>query len=126
MIDYLAPSPFTPSPDAGVSTPILPGPPMGPPPGGLLPPGPGGPPPGAPGIPLPPPPGLPMGGPPNGIPGAMGPGAAPYPMPQTPATMKYTNETQQDGTVLLRVQNPDGSPGPIVQIIKPPTAKQGK
>lgn len=44
----------------------------------------------------------------------------------SPANMKYTNETQADGTVLLRVLNPDGSPGPVVHIIKPPSLKGGK
>lgn len=140
MIDYLAPAPFSPSPDAGVGTPTPAGPPSGTPLPGGAPPAPGG---GAPPNPLAilaalaaakggapgggapmPAPGGPVG-PPNGIPGAGGPGAPAYPQPQHPGTMKYTNVTQADGTVLLRVLNPDGSPGPVVQIVKPPTAKGG-
>lgn len=131
MIDYTAPAPLSaPQPPVGAAVPA--GPPMGtplPPPPGAAPAGPnpmllpllaaamrakaGG---GAPPAP---------GGPPNGIPGATGPGAAPYPTVPHPSSMQYTNETQADGTVLLRVKNPDGTPGPVVQIVKPPTAKGG-
>lgn len=58
------------------------------------------------------------------IPGAIG-GAAPA-FPQlplgmmNPAELQYTAETQEDGTVLLRVVHPNGAPGPVVQVIKPP------
>lgn len=44
-------------------------------------------------------------------PGAMAPG---------PADMKYETVTQSDGTVLLHVKNPDGSLGPVVQLLKVP------
>jgi hypothetical protein len=40
------------------------------------------------------------------------------PATQNPANMKYEAITQQDGTVLLRMVNPDGTPGPVVQIVK--------
>lgn len=137
MIDYTAPAPLS-SPQPAMDAPIPAGPPMGtplPPPPGAMPGGAGAPPPNPMLLPLlaaamkaklggAPMPGA--GGPPNGIPGATGPGAAPYPTMPHPSTMQYTNETQQDGTVLLRVKNPDGSPGPVVQIVKPPTAKAGK
>lgn len=63
----------------------------------------------------------------NGVPGAMGAPPAPYPpmMPPSPADLKYLNETQQDGSVLLRLINADGTPGPVVKIIPPPV-KKGK
>jgi hypothetical protein len=32
---------------------------------------------------------------------------------------EYLSVTQEDGSVLLRVKNPDGSPGPAVKIIPP-------
>jgi len=84
------------------------------------------------GAPVPPAPGAasPMPGGPmpgaGGIPGAMGtpPMAAPT-GPPDPASLHYLTETQQDGTVLLRVMNPDGSPGPVVQIVQPKAAKPG-
>lgn len=132
-IDYLAPSPLSPPSGGDVSTPVPPGPPMGTPlPGAPAP---------AARPPMRPNPaalaavasllgagGRPGGAPPgpNGIPGAQGAGAPPYPVQPSPATMKYTNETQQDGTVLLRILNPDGSPGPVVHIIKPPAMKGKK
>lgn len=53
---------------------------------------------------------------------------APYPLPMgppDPASMKYTTETQQDGTVLLRLLNPNGTPGPVVKIVKPGGAHAG-
>jgi hypothetical protein len=53
---------------------------------------------------------------------------APYPtLPGEvdPASLQYLTETQADGTVLMRVKNPDGSPGPVVQIVKPPAPKKG-
>ncbi len=40
------------------------------------------------------------------------------PAQQNPANMKYEAITQQDGTVLLRMINADGTPGPVVQIVK--------
>jgi hypothetical protein len=40
------------------------------------------------------------------------------------AGRQYMTETQQDGTVLLFLKNPDGSKGPAVKIISPP--KGGK
>jgi hypothetical protein len=42
------------------------------------------------------------------------------PIPMDPSQVRYDTETQTDGTVLLRMRNPDGSPGPVVQIVKPP------
>lgn len=67
---------------------------------------------GPPAAPAPPPGG--MGGFP--IPPSMGPsmgppGAGPMPMDE------YVAETQDDNTVLLRVKNPDGSPGRAVKIV---------
>lgn len=109
MFDYASPPPLGPSPDAGSLPPVPPSAPppmMQPPPGGMA---------------------VPQGGF-NGIPGATGAGAPGYPtLPGTvdPAKLNYTTETQQDGTVLLRVQNPDGTPGPVVQIVKPSTPKHG-
>lgn len=58
----------------------------------------------------------------NGIPGAVGQPMAPYPVPNgppDPSQMKYSTETQQDGTILLRMMNPDGTPGPVIQVIQP-------
>lgn len=93
---FNSPPPFGPPPDAGMGAPT-------PPP------------------PLPGPAGV------NGIPGAMGTPPAAYPpmMPQSPADMKFLNETQQDGSVLLRLINADGTPGPVVKIVPPPV-KKGK
>jgi hypothetical protein len=75
------------------------------------------------GAPAPPP----MGGPAPQMPGLMsspmGGIAMPAPQPMDPASMQYDNETQMDGTVLLRVRGPNGEPGPVVQIIKPPGMK---
>lgn len=115
-INYLAPAPLG-APSPAMGAPLPPPAAMGPPPG-AAPPMP----------PVVPPFQRPLGTPlpPNGIPGASGPGAPPYPQPMTPANMKYTNETQADGTVLLRVMNPNGTPGPVVHIIKPPAMKQSK
>ncbi len=41
-------------------------------------------------------------------------------IPPDPSQMRYHTETQSDGSVLLRVLNPDGSAGPVVQVIPPP------
>lgn len=95
------PPPLGPSPDQGMGSPTPVSPPGGAPPGPM--------PPGA------PPPGL------NGIPGAMGMPTPPYPMPMNdPSTVQYGTQTQQDGTVLIYIQNPDGSPGPVIHVWKPP------
>lgn len=91
MFGYQSPPPFSSPPDAGMGAP--------------LPPAPAGPTPGM-----------------NGIPGATGMPPAPYPMPPgppDPASMKYSTETQQDGTILLRVMSPTGAPGPVIQVIRP-------
>jgi hypothetical protein len=37
-----------------------------------------------------------------------------------PPPPEYVNETQADGSILLRMKNPDGSVGPAVKIISPP------
>lgn len=66
----------------------------------------------------PPPVGSPMGGP-------AAPGAFP-PMPVDPASVQYATETQADGTILLRIKNPDGTTGPVVQLIPPPKQKGAK
>ncbi len=53
-------------------------------------------------------------------------GGLPLPagVPLQPAGLpEYVAETQADGSVLLRIKNPDGSPGPAVKIIPP--LKQG-
>lgn len=105
---YQSPPPFSPPADSGpVGAPIPPAPPGMPP----------GPPPGPPGMP----PGMP--------PGATGMPPAPYPLPMgppDPASIKYATETQQDGSVLLRVVNPDGTPGPVIKVIPPPSVGGGK
>lgn len=44
-------------------------------------------------------------------------GPAPIPMPPGPGDAKYEAVTQEDGSVLLHVKNPDGSIGPAVKII---------
>jgi hypothetical protein len=69
----------------------------------------------------------PMAGPPPGAgitapSGPINPGMFPQ-MPPDPASMQYDTETQADGTVLLRRKNPDGTPGPVVLITKPPAPK---
>lgn len=48
----------------------------------------------------------------QGMPGP--PGGAPMPHPQ------YLTVTQQDGSVLMFMKNPDGTRGPAVKIISPP------
>jgi len=54
-------------------------------------------------------PAMPMTG--AGVPGLM------PPVPPEPSEVKYEAVTQQDGTVLLHIKNPDGSLGPAVKII---------
>ncbi len=64
-----------------------------------------------------PPAGMPMGGP-SPLPGLLPPGG--------PAPSQYQAVTQEDGTVLLHIQNADGSLGPAVKIISPPKPGGGK
>lgn len=40
-----------------------------------------------------------------------------------PSAMQYAVETQSDGTLLLRLKNPDGTMGPVVQHLAPPKLK---
>lgn len=40
-----------------------------------------------------------------------------------PSAMQYAVETQADGTILIRVQNPDGTTGPVVQHLAAPKLK---
>ena len=40
--------------------------------------------------------------------------------------MQYAVETQTDGTLLLRLKNPDGTLGPVVQHIPAPKLKAAK
>jgi hypothetical protein len=42
-----------------------------------------------------------------------------------PASMQYDVETQVDGTLLLRLKNLDGTPGPVVQHLPAPKMKSG-
>jgi len=56
--------------------------------------------------------------------------AGPAPPPMMPAVgdldpsaLQYDTETQQDGTLLLRVRLPDGTPGPVVAHLPPPKLK---
>jgi hypothetical protein len=44
-----------------------------------------------------------------------GPNAAQGPPPPP----QFVAQTQEDGSVVLRVKNPDGSPGPIVKVLPP-------
>jgi hypothetical protein len=39
--------------------------------------------------------------------------------------MLYDAETQSDGTILLRIKNPDGTLGPVVQHLPAPKPKTG-
>lgn len=63
------------------------------------------------------------------VPGMASPMAGPVPapmfpaMPLDPASVQYDTETQSDGTILLRVKNPDGSLGPVVQHLPAPKNK---
>lgn len=65
----------------------------------------------------------PMGMPPGGA--GMPPGAAGGPFGMggvgmvDPAGRQYEAVTQEDGSVLLHLKNPDGSKGPAVKIIPP-------
>lgn len=62
--------------------------------------------------------------------GPAAPGGIPLPpglmAPPDPSSQQYESETQQDGTVLLRMKNPDGSLGPVVQIVKVKLPGAGK
>ncbi len=44
-----------------------------------------------------------------------GPGAPPAPPPPP----EYGTTTQEDGSILLHIKNPDGSLGPVVKVIPP-------
>jgi hypothetical protein len=46
-------------------------------------------------------------------------------MPLDPSSMLYDAETQSDGTILLRIKNPDGTLGPVVQHLPAPKPKTG-
>lgn len=39
-----------------------------------------------------------------------------------PPPPQYVATTQEDGSILLRIKNPDGSVGPVVKILPPATA----
>ena len=71
----------------------------------------------------------PLGGPPDlggaGAPPISSPLAGPvpssmFPMPSDPSAMQYLSETQDDGSVLLRIKKPDGTPGRVVKIVPAP------
>lgn len=34
-----------------------------------------------------------------------------------PSSLQYVNETQADGSVLMRIVNADGTPGPVVKLV---------
>lgn len=51
------------------------------------------------------------------IPGAPSPFLAPGSQPG--GLPEYATETQADGSILLRIKNPDGSPGPVLKVIEP-------
>lgn len=55
--------------------------------------------------------------------GPSGPGAPPA--PDDPSSIQYDTLTQQDGTVVLFMKNPDGSRGPAVKIISVKTPASG-
>lgn len=44
----------------------------------------------------------------------------PLPMPMDPSQLQYATETQDDGSVLLRIKNMDGTMGRVVKIVPPP------
>ncbi len=69
------------------------------------------------GMPAPPQP----SGPPMGA--MVPPGMGPSGPPGGQAPPEFKAETQSDGTVLLRVMNPDGSMGPVVRIVSVPKPK---
>ena len=79
-----------------------------------------------------PPPASPMGGmgaPPPAFPmGGMGGPASPMGFPGVemadPAGRQYEAVTQEDGSILLHMKNPDGSKGPAVKIINPIKPRQ--
>jgi hypothetical protein len=62
----------------------------------------------------------PMGAPPpvGGPPGVLGPGMPPVGMVD-PAGRQYEAVTQEDGSILLHLKNPDGTRGPAVKIVPP-------
>ena len=67
-----------------------------------------------PSAPYSPPPGAMSGFPvPDGMGPSLDPTGALGPMPM----QEFAAEQQSDGTVLLRMKNPDGTPGPVVKII---------
>lgn len=83
---------------------------------------------GAPTDPLAPPsPPSPMGPAPD-MSGAMGGAPSPMGFPGVgmtdPAGRQYEAVTQEDGSVLLHMKNPDGSKGPAVKIIPPIKARK--
>jgi len=43
-----------------------------------------------------------------------------FPMPHDPSMLEYLSETQDDGSVLLRIKKPDGTPGRVVKIVPAP------
>ncbi len=45
------------------------------------------------------------------------------PVQRGPGDMQYDAITQEDGSVLIRLKNVDGTPGPIVEIIRAPKGK---
>lgn len=61
----------------------------------------------------------PMGPPPPDMGGGMGPMGFPSVGMTDPAGRQYDAVTQDDGSVLLHMKNPDGSRGPAVKIIPP-------
>lgn len=64
--------------------------------------------------------------PPAAPPGVSSMMAGPAMMPAfggDPASMQYAVETQADGTILIRMQNADGTTGPVVQHLPAPKLK---
>lgn len=66
--------------------------------------------------------GIPGFGPQGGQPGPSMPGMMP-PGTNDPASQQWQAVTQSDGSVLLHMKLPDGSLGPVVQVIAPPKSK---
>lgn len=60
-----------------------------------------------------------MSPPPGAIPGPPSPFMPPGFGAPSPADQKFEAVTQQDGSILLHVKNPDGSLGPAVKIVNP-------